>query len=141
MREVAPHDRCVVCVYPSKIVVEKVVLKEIVYRVASRHQRARRDPPPRSLAWCELPLRAHDTVAFAMAGILAPYPARGWRIVAYVARGGGQRTRTFLPRLRTTRSTSSAAGLGDWVIAAGLNLLLLPRHDAVAPPVPSARVA
>src|SRR3954463_13912448 len=71
-------------VYPLKLLVEKVVLKEIVYRgrpgstepdVSLRHVPAHGPSFP----------SGHAIVAFALAGIIAPYLTRRWKIVAYVA--------------------------------------------------------
>jgi undecaprenyl-diphosphatase len=81
----------------------------------------------------------HAIVAFALAGIVAPYLSRGWRIAAYAGAVAVAFSRIYLAAHNPLDVLAGAAG--GLVIAAALNLLLLPRHDPVAPPVPAARLA
>ena len=70
-------------VYPLKLIVEKLVLKEIVYRAApgtSEPDAVLRHVPAHGPSFPS----GHAIVAFALAGIVAPYLSRGWRIAAYV---------------------------------------------------------
>ena len=128
-------------VYPLKLIVEKVVLKEIVYRPrpgTSEPDAVLRHVPAHGPSFPS----GHAIVAFALAGIVAPYLSRGWRIAAYVARGRRWRSpaSTSAP---TIRSTCWPAPRPGSVIAAVLNLLLLPHH-ASAPataPEPASRTS
>ena len=110
-------------VYPLKLVLEKVVLKEIVYRgrpgtsvpdAILRHAPARGPSFP----------SGHAIIAFALAGILAPYLTRGWRIVAYVVAVAVAISRIYLGAHNPLDVVAGAAG--GLLIAAALNLLLAP---------------
>ena len=112
-----------VLVYPLKLVLEKMVLKEIVYRgrpgttvedAILRHAPARGPSFP----------SGHAIIAFALAGILAPYLSRGWRIVAYVIALAVAFSRVYLGAHNPLDVVAGAAG--GLVIAAALNLLLAP---------------
>ena len=112
-------------VYPLKLVVEKVVLKEIVYR-----PRPGQNEPDAILrhvpgAGPSFP-SGHAIVAFALAGIVAPYLTRGWRIAAYVAALAVAFSRIYLGAHNPLDVVAgAAAGL---LLASVLNLLLLPHH-------------
>jgi membrane-associated phospholipid phosphatase len=113
-------------VYPLKLIVEKVVLKEIVYRprpgqnepdAVLRHVPAHGPSFP----------SGHAIVAFALAGIVAPYLTRGWRIAAYVAALAVAFSRIYLGAHNPLDVLAgAAAGL---LLASVLNLLLLPHHS------------
>ena len=125
-------------VYPLKLIVEKLVLKEIVYRGrpgTTEPDATLRHVPTHGPSFPS----GHAIVAFALAGIVAPYLSRGWRIAAYAGAVAVAFSRIYLAAHNPLDVLAGAAG--GLVIAAVLNLLLLPRHDAVAPPVPAARVA
>jgi undecaprenyl-diphosphatase len=79
----------------------------------------------------------HAIVAFALAGIVAPYLSRRWRIVAYAGAVAVAFSRIYLGAHNPLDVLAGAAG--GLVIAAVLNLLLLPRHERAAPPVVTAR--
>jgi membrane-associated phospholipid phosphatase len=115
-------------VYPLKIFVEKVVLKEIVYRSrpgTSVPDAILRHAPAHGPSFPS----GHAIIAFAMAGILAPYLSRGWRIVAYGVAVAVSISRVYLGAHNPVDVVAgAAAGL---VIAAGLNLLLAPRFGLI----------
>ena len=123
-----------VLVYPLKLVLEKVVLKEIVYRGrpgTSVPDAILRHAPPRGPSFPS----GHAILAFALAGIVAPYLSRGWRIAAYVAATAVAFSRIYLGAHNPLDVVAGAAG--GLLIAAVLNLLLLPRPErpqAVAVP-------
>jgi len=123
-------------VYPLKMVVEKVVLKEIVYRGrpgTTEPDAMLRHVPTHGPSFPS----GHAIVAFALAGIVAPYLSRGWRIVAYAGAVAVAFSRIYLGAHNPLDVLAGAAG--GLVIAAVLNLLLLPRHERAAPPVVTAR--
>jgi membrane-associated phospholipid phosphatase len=112
-----------VLVYPLKLVVEKVVLKELVYRgrpgttepdVMLRHVPAHGPSYP----------SGHAIVAFALAGILAPYLSRAWRVVAYAIALAVAFSRIYLGAHNPLDVLAGAAS--GMLIAAALNLVLLP---------------
>jgi membrane-associated phospholipid phosphatase len=115
-------------VYPLKIFVEKVVLKEIVYRArpgTSVPDAMLRHAPAHGPSFPS----GHAIIAFAMAGILAPYLSRGWRLVAYGIAVAVSVSRVYLGAHNPVDVVAgAAAGL---VIAAGLNLLLAPRFGLI----------
>jgi undecaprenyl-diphosphatase len=127
-------------VYPLKLFVEKVILKELVFRarpavslgdVHLRHAPASGPSFP----------SGHAIVAFAVAGILAPYLSRAWRIVAYLVAVAVCFSRMYLAAHNPLDVLAgAAAGL---LIAAALNLLFAPafglvtaRQDAPSREVP-----
>ena len=123
-------------VFPLKLLVEKVVLKEIVYRGrpgSTEPDAMLRDVPAHGPSFPS----GHAIVAFALAGIIAPYLTRGWKIVAYVAALAVALSRIYLGAHNPLDVLAgAAAGL---LIAAVLNLLLLPHHRRdEATPVPAA---
>ena len=112
-----------VLVYPLKLALEKVVLKEIVYRGrpgTTVDDAILRHAPPRGPSFPS----GHAIIAFALAGILAPYLSRGWRIVAYVIALAVAFSRVYLGAHNPLDVVAGAAG--GLVIAAALNLLLAP---------------
>lgn len=115
-------------VYPLKILVEKAVLKEIVYRSrpgTSVPDAILRQAPAHGPSFPS----GHAIIAFAVAGILAPYLTRGWRILAYGLAVAVAISRVYLGAHNPVDVVAgAAAGL---VIAAGLNLLLAPRFGLV----------
>src|SRR3954471_13552958 len=125
-------------VYPLKFLVEKVVLKGMVYRARPgtndpdamlRHVPAHGPSFP----------SGHAIVAFALAGIVAPYLTRGWRIAAYAGAVAVAFSRIYLGAHNPIDVLAgAAAGL---VIAAALNLLLLPRHEHATAPAAAAPAA
>ena len=110
-------------VYPLKLFVEKMVLKEIVYRGrpgSSVPDAILRHAPARGPSFPS----GHTIIAFAVAGILAPYLSRGWRIVAYVIATAVAFSRIYLGAHNPVDVVAgAAAGL---FLAAALNLLLAP---------------
>jgi undecaprenyl-diphosphatase len=116
-------------VYPLKLFVEKVILKELVFRarpavslgdVHLRHAPATGPSFP----------SGHAIVAFAIAGILAPYLSRGWRIVAYGVAVAVCFSRIYLAAHNPVDVVAgAAAGL---LIAAVLNLLFAPTFGLVS---------
>jgi undecaprenyl-diphosphatase len=127
-----------VLVYPLKLVVEKMVLKEIVFRGrpgTTEPDAMLRHVPTHGPSFPS----GHAIVAFALAGIVAPYLSRGWRIAAYAGAVAVAFSRIYLGAHNPLDVLAGAAG--GLLIAAVLNLLLLPRHEAVAAAVPSARAA
>ena len=69
-------------------------------------------------------------IAFALAGILAPYLSRAWRIVAYAVAVAVCVSRIYLAAHNPLDVVAgAAAGL---MIAAGLNLLLVPTFGLVS---------
>ncbi|HEX5588444.1 MAG TPA: phosphatase PAP2 family protein [Acidimicrobiia bacterium] len=115
-------------VYPLKIFVEKVVLKELVYRSrpgTSVPDAILRHAPPHGPSFPS----GHAIIAFAVAGILAPYLSRGWRIAAYVVAVAVGVSRVYLGAHNPVDVVAgAAAGL---LIAAGLNLLLAPEFGVL----------
>jgi len=113
-------------VYPLKLLVEKVVLKEIVYRArpgTNEPDAVLRHVPAHGPSFPS----GHAIVAFALAGIVAPYLTRGWRIVAYVAALAVAFSRIYLGAHNPLDVlTGAAAGL---LLASVLNLVLLPYHS------------
>ena len=112
-------------VYPLKLLVEKVVLKEIVYRPRpgqNEPDAILRHVPGHGPSFPS----GHAIVAFALAGIVAPYLTRGWRIVAYVAALAVAFSRIYLGAHNPLDVLAgAAAGL---LLASVLNLVLLPHH-------------
>jgi undecaprenyl-diphosphatase len=112
-----------VLVYPLKLVLEKVVLKEIVYRGrpgTSVPDAILRHAPPRGPSFPS----GHAIIAFALAGILAPYLSRGWRTVVYVIAVAVAFSRVYLGAHNPLDVLAGAAG--GVLIAALLNLVLAP---------------
>jgi membrane-associated phospholipid phosphatase len=113
-------------VYPLKLIVEKVVLKEIVYRPRpgqNEPDAVLRHVPGHGPSFPS----GHAIVAFALAGIVAPYLTRGWRIAAYVAALAVAFSRIYLGAHNPLDVLAgAAAGL---LLASVLNLLLLPHHS------------
>ena len=120
-------------VYPLKLIVEKVVLKEIVYRPrpgTSEPDAVLRHVPAHGPSFPS----GHAIIAFALAGIVAPYLSRGWRIAAYVGAVAVAFSRIYLGAHNPLDVVAgAAAGL---VIAAVLNLLLLPHHASAPATAP-----
>jgi undecaprenyl-diphosphatase len=110
-------------VYPLKLVVEKVILKEIVQRSrpgSTEPDAIIRHAPTEGLSFPS----GHAIVAFALAGIIAPYVSRGWRVVAFVLAIGVAFSRIYLGAHNPVDVLAgAAAGL---LIASALNLVLLP---------------
>ena len=110
-------------VYPLKLVVEKVILKEIVQRSrpgSTEPDAVIRHAPTEGLSFPS----GHAIVAFALAGIIAPYVSRGWRVVAFVLAIGVAFSRIYLGAHNPVDVLAgAAAGL---LIASALNLVLLP---------------
>jgi membrane-associated phospholipid phosphatase len=121
-------------VYPLKIVVEKLVLKELVYRGrpgATEPDATLRHVPTHGPSFPS----GHAIVAFALAGIVAPYLSRGWRVVAYVGAIAVAFSRIYLGAHNPLDVLAGAAS--GLLIAAVLNLLLLPYHSKKAEPAPA----
>ena len=118
-------------VYPLKLLVEKVVLKEIVYRArpgTNEPDAVLRHVPAHGPSFPS----GHAIVAFALAGIVAPYLTRGWRIVAYVAALAVAFSRIYLGAHNPLDVLAgAAAGL---LLASVLNLVLLPAPQPRAGP-------
>lgn len=115
-------------VYPLKIFVEKVVLKEIVYRSrpgTSVPDAVLRHAPAHGPSFPS----GHAIIAFAVAGILTPYLSRGWRILAYGLAVAVSISRVYLGAHNPVDVVAGAAG--GLVIAAGLNLLFAPEFGLV----------
>ena len=116
-------------VYPLKLFVEKVVIKEIVYRArpgTSVGDVNLRDASPTGPSFPS----GHAIIAFALAGILAPYLSRAGRIAAYVVAAAVCISRIYLAAHNPLDVIAgAAAGL---VIAAGLNLLFAPTFGVVS---------
>jgi membrane-associated phospholipid phosphatase len=114
-------------VYPLKLIVEKAVLKQIVYRPrpgASEPDAILRHVPAHGPSFPS----GHAIVAFALAGIVAPYLSRRWTIAAYVAALAVAFSRIYLAAHNPIDVVAgAAAGL---VIAAGLNLVLAPKRTS-----------
>src|SRR3954447_3188879 len=112
-------------VYPLKLLVEKVVLKEMVYRArpgTNEPDAMLRHVPAHGPSFPS----GHAIVAFALAGIVAPYLTRGWRIAAYVAALAVAFSRIYLgAHTPLDVLAGAAAGL---LLASVLNLVLLPHH-------------
>jgi membrane-associated phospholipid phosphatase len=125
-------------VYPLKLVVEKLVLKEMVYRGrpgTTEPDAVLRHVPSHGPSFPS----GHAIVAFALAGIVAPYLSRGWRIAAYVGAVAVAFSRIYLGAHNPIDVLAgAAAGL---LIAAALNLLLVPRHEPVTQPTPAPSAA
>jgi undecaprenyl-diphosphatase len=114
-------------VYPLKLIVEKAILKQLVYRPrpgTSEPDAVLRHVPAHGPSFPS----GHAIVAFALAGIVAPYLSRRWAIVAYVGALAVAFSRIYLAAHNPIDVLAgAAAGL---VIAAGLNLVLPPKHTA-----------
>jgi membrane-associated phospholipid phosphatase len=127
-----------ILVYPLKLVVEKVVLKEIVYRGrpgTTEPDATLRHVPSHGPSFPS----GHAIVAFALAGIVAPYLSRGWRIVAYAGAVAVAFSRIYLGAHNPIDVLAGAAS--GLLIAAALNLLLLPRHEHATAPAAAAPAA
>jgi undecaprenyl-diphosphatase len=116
-------------VYPLKLFVEKVVLKEIVYRARPgvtvpdavlRHAPAAGPSFP----------SGHAIIAFAVAGILAPYLGRGWKIFAYGFAVAVAISRMYLGAHNPLDVLAGAAA--GVMLAAVLNLVLAPGFGVLA---------
>ena len=110
-------------VYPLKLLVEKAILKELVQRPRpgrSEPDAILRHTPADGLSFPS----GHSIVAFALAGIVAPYVSRGWKIVAFVLTTGVAFSRIYLGAHNPVDVLAGAAG--GLLIAAVLNLALLP---------------
>jgi undecaprenyl-diphosphatase len=122
-------------VYPLKLVVEKLVLKELVYRGrpgTTEPDAVLRHVPTHGPSFPS----GHAIVAFALAGIVAPYLSRGWRVVVYAGALAVAFSRIYLGAHNPLDVLAGAAcGL---LIAAVLNLLLLPHPSHEKEPEPAA---
>jgi undecaprenyl-diphosphatase len=111
-------------VYPLKLLVEKAILKEIVQRprpARTEPDAILRHAPADGLSFPS----GHSIVAFALAGIIAPYVSKGWRIVAFALAVGVAFSRIYLGAHNPLDVVAGAAG--GLLIAAVLNLVLLPK--------------
>ena len=120
-------------VYPLKLIVEKVVLKELVYRPrpgTSEPDAVLRHVPAHGPSFPS----GHAIVAFALAGIVAPYVSRGWRVVVFAGAVAVAFSRIYLGAHNPLDVLAGAAA--GVVIAAALNLLLLPHHSKAPEPEP-----
>ena len=116
-------------VYPLKLLVEKVVIKEIVYRArpgSSVPDAVLRHAPAHGPSFPS----GHAIVAFALAGILAPYLSRGWRVVVYLVAVAIAISRIYLGAHNPLDVIAGAAG--GLFLAAVLNLLLAPGFGVLA---------
>ena len=113
-------------VYPLKLFVEKVILKSIVDRPrpgTSNPDAIVRHAPIEGPSFPS----GHAIIAFTVAGIVAPYVSRPWRIVAFVLAVGVSFSRVYLAAHNPLDVVAgAAAGL---ILAAGLNLALGPRDE------------
>ena len=116
-------------VYPLKLLVEKVIIKEIVFRARPATSIGDVNLRHASASGPSFP-SGHAIIAFALAGILAPYLSRAWRIVAYAIALAVCVSRIYLAAHNPLDVVAgAAAGL---MIAAGLNLLLAPTFGLVS---------
>jgi undecaprenyl-diphosphatase len=111
-------------VYPAKLLVEKVIIKELVDR--SRPGQTIPDPIVRHAPTHGPSFPSgHAIIAFAVAGIVAPYLSRGWQIFAWVFATAVAFSRIYLAAHNPLDVLAgAAAGL---VIAGVFNLVAGPR--------------
>jgi undecaprenyl-diphosphatase len=115
-------------VYPLKLFVEKTVLKEIVFRArpgVSVPDAVLRHAPAAGPSFPS----GHAIIAFAVAGILAPYLGRGWRIFAYGFAVAVAISRMYLGAHNPLDVLAGAAA--GVALAALLNLVLAPGFGLV----------
>jgi len=113
-------------VYPLKLIVEKVVLKELVYRPrpgTSEPDAVLRHVPAHGPSFPS----GHAIVAFALAGIVAPYVSRGWRIVVFAGAVAVAFSRIYLGA-HNPLDVVAGAGLG--LLLGGLLMLLVGVHPS-----------
>jgi undecaprenyl-diphosphatase len=125
------HNRLAIALIlaiPAKLVLERLVVKQLVERErpgTTVVDAILRDASPAGLSFPS----GHAVIAFAIAGLLAPYLSRRWSIVIYVVAALNGFARIYLGAHNPLDVVAGAA-LGI-VIAGGLNFALgVPRWGA-----------